>query len=165
MFPSLESLDITYNLGTSIRHPPPHRQLTSVLREVGVNSVRPHKSDKTQRCGVSAQFVDRRMDHHCNPNHHTRKSRSTADHDLCALPLAHRRGGLDAVQTIGESVRGQWLGLDRILLRLWASRSIRPRIVYTEKRDMRGSIADLLPGMTMRGILHLVQCSRGSQQV
>ena len=55
----------------------------------------------------------------------------------------------------------QWLDLDNILVRFWDSRSIRPKVVYpltrNYKEEMRNGAGHLLPEVTKRGIIDLVE--------
>jgi hypothetical protein len=44
--------------------------------------------------------------------------------------------GANVEQTIGEANYGQWLNLDRLLVQVWESRSIRPRVIFTEEQGM-----------------------------
>ena len=88
---TLESLDITGNLlGTCILDLCSHRQLTSVSSWVAANFNRPLESDKTQRCDVSAQFLDYRMGHRSAPNR-IQTPRSPAYLGLCASRTDLRR--------------------------------------------------------------------------
>jgi hypothetical protein len=66
-------------------------------------------------------------------------------------------------RTIEEPIHGQWLGLDRLLVQLWESRSVRTRVIYTEKRDMRDLVEHLLPETSERGAIDLVYVQHGSQ--
>lgn len=74
-----------------------------------------------------------------------------------------RRRGVDVRKLIGERAFGQWLELDRLLVRFWESHSIRPTVISTtpeeekEKDDVRGCIECLLPEATKRGITDLVE--------
>jgi hypothetical protein len=60
------------------------------------------------------------------------------------------------MRTIEERAPGQWPGLDQFLVQLWESRSIRPRVVYTARRDMRDLAGRLLPEISKRGIIDLI---------
>ena len=67
--------------------------------------------------------------------------------------------GADAEQTVGEANFKQWLNLDRLLVQVWESRSIRPKVIFTEQEgmsDMRDCMGCLLPEITKRGIIDLV---------
>ena len=69
---------------------------------------------------------------------------------------------LNARQIIGGGVYSQWLTLDRVLVQLWESRSVRPKITYIpspEKKEIRELMECLLPEMTKRGIIDLVEWS------
>jgi hypothetical protein len=60
-------------------------------------------------------------------------------------------------QAIGEAVFGQWLDFDRFLVQLWKSCSVRPRVMYTAQRGVADCIGCLLPEVTKRGILNIVE--------
>ena len=64
-------------------------------------------------------------------------------------------------QIIGEPVFGQWLALDRVLVQVWESHSICPKIMYIapgkEKKVMDACMGYLLPEITKRGIVDLVE--------
>jgi hypothetical protein len=61
----------------------------------------------------------------------------------------------------------QWLHLDRLLVRFWDSRLIRPKVVYRRamngEKGMEDWIGRLLPEITKRGIIDLVEESSGPQ--
>ena len=65
-------------------------------------------------------------------------------------------------RTMEEQVLGQWLELDRFLIKFWESHSIRPKVVCMDKGSkekqvrMRNSMGCLLPEATKRGIVDLV---------
>jgi hypothetical protein len=70
--------------------------------------------------------------------------------------------GTNAEQVIEEIHRRQWFALDHLLVQVWESRSIRPRATFTDKEGMRGMrdcIGGLLPEITKRGIIDLVDCT------
>ena len=62
-------------------------------------------------------------------------------------------------RTIGEADFGQWWDLDRVLVQLWESRSIHPRIWHAglggEVHNTESCIQCLLPEATKRGIIDL----------
>jgi hypothetical protein len=67
--------------------------------------------------------------------------------------------GADAEQTVGEANFRQWLNLDRLLVQIWESRSIRPKVIFTEQEGMsvmRDCMGCLLPEITKKGIIDLV---------
>jgi len=61
---------------------------------------------------------------------------------------------------LGEEISGEWMDLDRLLVQLWESHGIRTRMVYAakrkEKKERSGYVGGLLPEMTARGIIELV---------
>jgi hypothetical protein len=59
-------------------------------------------------------------------------------------------------EEIGELTHGQWLDLDCLLVLLWESRSIRPKIVYTVGFGMRDFVRSLLPEITKRGVVDVM---------
>lgn len=65
--------------------------------------------------------------------------------------------------SIQETVHREWENLDRLLVQFWTSRSIRPRITYESEMDeeeLKGYAVTLLPELTMRGLVDVVQYSR-----
>ena len=55
-----------------------------------------------------------------------------------------------------------WRDLDQLLVQFWTSHSIRPQLVYSpnsEGRDTRDSVPNLLPELTERGLVDLVEYS------
>jgi hypothetical protein len=61
-------------------------------------------------------------------------------------------------RAIGEESSKQWLDLDHFLAQFWESRSIRPKFISTAKRGMGDHIGCLLPGITKRGIIDILEC-------
>jgi hypothetical protein len=55
-------------------------------------------------------------------------------------------------QGIGKASSEEWLDLDRLLVQLWESRSIRPKFVCMTKGTLGVSIGYYLPEITRRGI-------------
>jgi len=68
----------------------------------------------------------------------------------------------DARQTVGEGIFRQWSELDRLLVQLWESHSIRPKVIYMTLRDetegTRDFVQRLLPATTTIGMTDLVEC-------
>ena len=65
-------------------------------------------------------------------------------------------------ETVGEAIHQEWKDLDRLLARFWTSHSIRPQVVYVvgkEGKDFRGTAPSLLPELTRRGLVDLVEAS------
>ncbi|KAF9644820.1 hypothetical protein BDM02DRAFT_3121298 [Thelephora ganbajun] len=65
---------------------------------------------------------------------------------------------------IGKTIRGQWMNLDRILVQLWESHGIRPKVVCSvteEEKEgeeaMHEYIGSLFPEITRRGIIEPVE--------
>ena len=72
--------------------------------------------------------------------------------------------GADIGRMIEGEIRGHWLGLDRLLVQLWESRSIRTKFLYVTLReteqdiqDIRECIEGLLPEMMKRGVIDVGQ--------
>ena len=63
--------------------------------------------------------------------------------------------------TVGEEKCGQWSNLDRLLVRFWESRSIRPGVAYDTSMVQwgwaRAYTEDLLPQIAARGIIDYVE--------
>jgi hypothetical protein len=59
----------------------------------------------------------------------------------------------------------QRLELDHLLVQFWDLRSIRPKVMYSknQKRGIRDLVVYLLPEITKRGIIDLVEESSGSR--
>jgi len=56
----------------------------------------------------------------------------------------------------GTEVRQEWQNLDHLLVRFWTSHSIRPRILYKGGRETRDHASSMLPELTRRGLVDLV---------
>jgi hypothetical protein len=67
----------------------------------------------------------------------------------------------NAGKAIGEANFGQWLDLDRLLVQLWESRSVRPKIICVahvkEGRYVKDCVGRLLPEITGGGIIDLAE--------
>jgi hypothetical protein len=74
--------------------------------------------------------------------------------------------GPDIGLAIGEEMFGQWSDLDRLLVQLWESHSIRPKIVCPPRvrgeQETRDSVRYLLPEITKGGIIHLVEVEQAT---
>lgn len=61
---------------------------------------------------------------------------------------------------VGEVIHHQWRDLDRLLVQLWTSRSIIPKVRY-ERRNRRDDMGDLapslLPELASRGAVSVVE--------
>ena len=63
-------------------------------------------------------------------------------------------------KTLGEPHHRQWMVLDLLLVQFWELRAIRPKIVCgvpREKKWVYEYVGSLLPEITKRGIIDLVQ--------
>ena len=68
--------------------------------------------------------------------------------------------GADVRQIVGEQIVGEWSNLDRLLVQLWESRSIRPQVISAtldEERGTRDCILCLLPEITKRDWMFTVR--------
>ena len=52
---------------------------------------------------------------------------------------------------------GQWSDIDRLLVQFWESRLIRPKVVCPMVQDVRDLVGWLLPEITKRGLIDLVE--------
>jgi len=60
--------------------------------------------------------------------------------------------------TVWETVHQEWADLDQLLVEFWASRSLRPKVMYEPGKsgeEMRDYVIGLLPELTRRGIIDL----------
>ena len=61
---------------------------------------------------------------------------------------------------ITEAVHQEWQDLDHLLVQLWTSHSVRPKIMYRREKgedEARGFAQRLLPELTRRGIIDVVE--------
>jgi len=71
--------------------------------------------------------------------------------------LAGAKVDANVKESIGEANFSQWLDLDHFLVQLWESRSVRPNVIRAAVgRGMRDCIGSLLPEITKRGMIDLV---------
>ena len=59
-----------------------------------------------------------------------------------------------------ETIRREWGDLDRLLVQLWTSHSIRPKVTWGPRpgrEDMRAYVSRLLPELDRRGLVDLVE--------
>jgi hypothetical protein len=70
-------------------------------------------------------------------------------------------GGGNVRRVVKEADFGQWLDLDRLLVQLWESRSICPKVEWVMRQVpyMRECVGCLMPEITERGIVDLVECT------
>ena len=74
-------------------------------------------------------------------------------------PPRHRHVAIGAAAW--EKVRQEWPELDQLLVQFWASHSLRPKVMCEPGwmgKEMGDHVARLLPELTRRGIIDLVQC-------
>ena len=70
--------------------------------------------------------------------------------------LAFSDADANIMQSLGEAISRQWLDLDRHLVELWESHSIRPRVGWglgDKQRNMDHCVGCLLPEINKRGIV------------
>ena len=63
-------------------------------------------------------------------------------------------------ETVEEEAYQEWQDLDRLLVQFWTSHSIRPQVMYVAERgrkDLRDDVPNLLPELTRRGLVDLVE--------
>ena len=71
----------------------------------------------------------------------------------------HRHAAIGAA--VWETVHQEWAELDHLLVEFWVSHSLRPKVMYELGKwgeEMRVYVGSLLPELTRRGIIDLVQC-------
>ena len=69
------------------------------------------------------------------------------------LFLHHLRDDQDLIQIVGEGFLGQWWDLDRILVRLWESFSIRPNVMGRLEGSQGDYLVRALPETAKRGMI------------
>jgi hypothetical protein len=87
--------------------------------------------------------------------------------DLQLISASIRRYSASA-NPVEEKVRQEWQDLDRLLVQFWISHSIRPKITYETWKigdDSRGLVQSLLPELTRRGLVDLIEHQMVSQPV
>ena len=64
-----------------------------------------------------------------------------------------------SIGSVGEAIHREWRDLDRLLVQLWTSRSILPKIGYRRQicgDDLRDFTPSLLPELTSRGAVSVL---------
>jgi len=157
---TLESLDITddYAYGTSIGHPmylhgsnlllPAADPMSAPFSLSGATKLRDvvfrPGSLRVGRISLVLRVISRE---------HRDLRRVSVDE---FYNLSHLDGNEDLRQVVGEVVLEEWLDLDRILVRLWESLSVRTNVIWTGGRRegvMRGYVECFLPEMMKRGMV------------
>ena len=90
---------------------------------------------------------------------HTARSRNLQR--ISIEPPRRRHGSITAA--VWETVHQEWADLDQLLVEFWVSHSVRPKMMYepgTWGEEMGVHVGRLLPELTSRGIIDLVQCPR-----
>lgn len=75
--------------------------------------------------------------------------------------------GADVRQVVGEQIVGEWSDLDRLLVQLWESHSIRPKIISTTPNEEQGTkdcILCLLPEITKRDWMFVVEAIKDGDE-
>lgn len=83
---------------------------------------------------------------------------------ILSYAMPEHGGMLELIEA--ETPGTQWPDLDRLLLELWDSRSIRPKVVDPRAKNKNGKrdwAGHLLPEITKSGIINLVDESSGSE--
>jgi hypothetical protein len=155
---TLESLNIACHLlGKFVQYPRPHWYLLLFLDQSGPALIDLSKATKLEDVAFDPDSWDIEWVvtalRTITPEH--RDLRRISIHMPYRLTTTY--GGGNATQSIGDPVYGQWLGLDRLLVQLWESRSVRPRIIHMATQDLRDCAGFLLPEVTKRGIIDLVE--------
>jgi len=96
------------------------------------------------RCGRSTQWV-------------TATVKTAKSENLQQITVSSFAVGLAQIE---GAVYREWEDLDRLLVQLWTSRSIRPRVRYKRGKgeDDRDLASKLLPELTKRGVVDMVEC-------
>jgi len=151
---TVETLDITCNLGMSIRHDRPHRLLTSIVCLVGRSA--PIDLSKATRL-KNAVFRLKSMDVEWIT---TAFQTTIPKHPELQQISIHVPYDLTTFDVKRSTVHGQWLDLDLLLVQFCELRSTHPKLtcraLIGETRDMREFVKDLLPELTRRGMIDLV---------
>ena len=76
-----------------------------------------------------------------------------------SITVPYHQDLYNASSVFEEEEYKKWLDLDRLLVQLWESRSIRPEVICTRVKNgeqgVRDSIGRLFPEITSRGIVDL----------
>jgi len=157
---TLEHIEIACDfLGTSSRYPLRPGDLFLILAGCGPGSIDLSKAIKLKHSAFRVE--SRQVDwvtsalRTITPKHR--------DFRQITIYLAHDptlwNVGTNVRQIVGELVFGQWLELDRLLAKLWESRSIRPQILYFAPlgngKRITTRMGCLLPEITKRRIIDL----------
>jgi hypothetical protein len=151
---TLESIDISGSLhGMSIRHPCPPRYLLTLL--VQLRAV-PIDLSKT----IKLKDLVFRLDSWTVGWMATTLRTITSNHrDFRLLKIripycpAFLTDDANTRQHVGEANYIQWLDIDRLLIRLWESRAVRPQVICTTAN----CLGYLLPEVTKSGIVDFVR--------
>ena len=66
---------------------------------------------------------------------------------------------VEFVKSIGEEIRQEWRDLDRLLVQLWTSHSIRPKFTFSgrvESDNLKKVVPSLLPELTSKGAADVI---------
>ena len=170
---TLESLDVTYELGGAIHSPSPGwtgdlLELPSADAPDGSNPVNLSKATKLKdvafHCGsLSHEWIAEILET-ITPQHSDVQRISIRVPDVFGHSIDLGEVDFTIEWDVGEDLHAEWLDLDRLLVQFCESRSIRPTIVYprvkNHAKEMREWAGFLLPEVTKRGIADLVEASR-----
>jgi hypothetical protein len=153
---TLESLDITDSPSTSIRHLLLHHSLPSLVGNVSLPTIDFSKATKLKDVVFEPnswrfEWIATALQT-ITPEHQDFRQISIRAAYYQVIDGAGN--GANAGQTTGGLQRCS--SLDQILLQFWESRSIQPKVIYTE-RGVRDCIRHLLPEITERWIIDLVK--------
>ena len=99
-----------------------------------------------RQVGLSIQWITMTLQ--------TVKSKGIQDITICMVGVPQ--------ELIGEAAYREWWDLDQLLVKFGTSHSIRPQVAYTAGvggEDLNGSIPSLLPELTRRGLVDLVDAT------
>jgi hypothetical protein len=151
---TLESLDIKWNLGGSIRNLVRTNDLLQVLfpgkprASINLSKVTKLKA-VVFRLELGVDWIIRTLQTITSEHREHRQTSIHMPHHRISFPKAWR--------AYGEANHEEYLSLDRLLVQFWESRSIRPEVIFPKGQDMRGFIERLLPEITKGGIIDLVE--------
>jgi len=77
--------------------------------------------------------------------------------NLQSITIHLTTGGLQMFRKVADR---EWNDVDQLLVQFWTSHSIRTRVVYVagiRGEDTRGYVSSLLPELTRRGLVDLVE--------
>jgi hypothetical protein len=164
---TLESLDVACNhLGKSIRDLCLHQSLTSLPG--GSRSAPIDLSQATKLRDVVFRPLSWRVEwitttlQTITPSHQDLRQISIRVHHPSSVNISVAGVYADVKSASGEAAYREWLDLDRLLVRLWESRSVRPKAIVRTTPTMaewgsRDYVGRVLPEATKGGMIELVE--------